>query len=79
MKIARTFTIDYSLAVKLQKKPNQSETVSRALRKYLSEDGVYDLTDVTTFSLIGVLQARFDHDSPEAKLLVALIAMCKQS
>ena len=79
MKIARTFTIDYNLAVELQRKPNQSETVSRALRKYLGEDQEYDLSDASIWELIGSLQSRFERDSPEAKLIVALIAMCKQS
>ena len=79
MKIARTFTIDYNLAVELQRKPNQSETVSRALRKYLSEDDEYDLSDASIWELIGTLQSRFERDTPESKLLVALIAMCKQS
>ncbi len=38
MKVARTFTIDYDLAQKLKKKPNQSRIVTKAVRRYLAKD-----------------------------------------
>lgn len=79
MKIARTFTIDYNLAVELQRKPNQSETVSRALRKYLSEDGEFNLFDVPIMQLLATLQSRFDQFDAEYSLIQTLIAMCKPS
>ena len=79
MKIARTFTIDYNLAVELQRKPNQSETVSRALRKYLSEDDEFNLFDVPIMKLLATLQSRFDQFDAEYSLIQTLIAMCKPS
>ena len=79
MRVARTFTIDIDLVQELRRKVNQSETVCRALRKYLSADEEYDLSDASIWELIGTLQSRFERDTPESKLLVALIAMCKQS
>ena len=60
MKIARTFTIDYNLAVELQKKPNQSRIVERSLRRYLSADEDYSLEEIPTKQLMAALHARED-------------------
>jgi len=79
MRIARTFTIDIDLAQELRRKVNQSETVNRALRKYMSSDDEFDLRDVTIRKLLAVLQSRFDQFEPEYSLIQTLIAMCKQS
>ena len=68
MRVARTFTIDIDLVQELRRKVNQSETVCRALRKYLGEDQEYDLRDVSIWELIGTLQSRFERDSAESKL-----------
>jgi hypothetical protein len=68
MKINRTFSIDIDLAQKLKRKANQSETICRALRKYLSEEGEFDLTSVPTLVLLTVLSTR--EISPQALALV---------
>jgi len=60
MKIARTFTIDYNLAVELQKKPNQSRIVERSIRRYLSAGEDYSLDEIPTRQLMGALQQRDD-------------------
>lgn len=79
MRIARTFTIDIDLAQELRRKVNQSETVNRALRKYLAENEGFDLRDVTIFELLGALQSRFNQFDAEYSLIQTLIAMCKPS
>ena len=60
MKIARTFTIDYNLAVELQKKPNQSRIVERSIRRYLSADEDFSLEEISTRQLMAALQQRDD-------------------
>ncbi len=52
MKINRTFSIDYELVVELKKKHNQSDTVNRAVRKYLDDS---DRPEVTEESLTSTL------------------------
>lgn len=60
MKIARTFTIDYNLAVELQKKPNQSRIVERSIKRYLAADEDYSLSEISTKQLMAALYARDD-------------------
>ena len=60
MKIARTFTIDYNLAVELQKKPNQSRIVERSIRRYLSADEDYSISEISSKRLLAVLSQRRD-------------------
>jgi len=60
VKIARTFTIDYNLAVELQKKPNQSRIVERSIRRYLAADEDYSLDEIPTRQLMAALQQRDD-------------------
>ncbi len=79
MRIARTFTIDIDLAQELRRKVNQSETVNRALRKYLASDDEFDLRDVTIGQLLAALQTRFDQFDAEYSLIQTLIAMCRPS
>ncbi len=52
MRINRTFSIDYELVVELKKKHNQSETVNRAVRKYLDDS---DAPEVSQESLTKTL------------------------
>ena len=52
MRINRTFSIDYELARELRKKVNQSETVNRAVRKYLDDS---ERPEVTEESLTSTL------------------------
>ncbi len=44
MRINRTFSIDIELATELRKKHNQSETVNRAVRKYLDNSEAVEVT-----------------------------------
>ncbi len=52
MRINRKFSIDYELVVKKKKKHNQSETVNRAVRKYLDDS---DAPEVSQESLTKTL------------------------
>jgi len=79
MRVARTFTIDIDIVQQLRRKVNQSETVNRALRKYMSDDDEFDFNDVTIRKLLAVLQSRFDQFDAEYSLIQTLIAMCKPS
>lgn len=79
MRVARTFTIDIELIQELRRKVNQSETVCRALRKYLSKDDKFNLFDVPIMQLLATLQSRFDQFDAEYSLIQTLIAMCKPS
>jgi metal-responsive CopG/Arc/MetJ family transcriptional regulator len=45
MRINRTFSIPVALATQLKKKHNQSETVTRALRKYLDDSERPEVTE----------------------------------
>ena len=79
MRVARTFTLDIDVVQELRRKQNQSETVNRALRKYLKDDDEFDFTDVTIRKLLAVLQTRFERGDAQHSLILALIAMCKPS
>ena len=73
MKVARTFTIDYDLAQKLKRKPNQSRIVTKAVRRYLAEDSQFTTNDIPTQVLMQLLLSR--HDCPkEIAVLIPLFA-----
>lgn len=63
MKVARTFTIDHYLVEELQKRPNQSLTVCKALRAYLDYDGKLMLNEASTIRLVKELSTRDDIDN----------------
>jgi len=63
MKIARTFTIDHHLYVRLKQTSNQSETVCKALRNYLEESSNLLLHDASTLRLVKELSIRTDIDN----------------
>jgi len=69
MKINRTFSIDYDLAQKLRNKPNQSQTVCKAVRKYLNNSQQLDERDLSTKRLLFELSQRADLPN-SIKLLV---------
>ena len=75
MRINRTFSIPVELVHELRKKHNQSETVTRALRKYLDNQGESSIEDATTSMLITELSMRFEPYSPEMELLKTLRAL----
>tara|TARA_Y100000401_G_C8239609_1_gene182350 strand:- start:25 stop:240 length:216 start_codon:yes stop_codon:yes gene_type:complete len=67
--------MDYDLVIQLAKRVNQSETVCKAVRKFLNGLEEYKLADVKTVSLLASLQARFPYGTTERNLIDALIAM----
>jgi hypothetical protein len=69
MKINRTFCIDYDLAQKLRNKPNQSQIVCKAVRRYLANMTEIDETDISTNRLLYELSQRADVPN-SIKLLV---------
>lgn len=75
MKVARTFTIDYDLAQKLKRKPNQSKIVTKAVRRYLAKDEQFTTNDIPTPVLMQILLSR--HDCP--KEIAALIQLLTHS
>jgi len=75
MRVNRTFSIPVDLVYDLRKKPNQSETVTRALRKYLDDTEEYTLNEASDIIILNELRLRFKPMSPEMELLKTLIAI----
>ena len=75
MRINRTFSIPIELVQDLKKKHNQSETVTRALRKYLDPSYEHTLNDSTTSMILRELQMRFEPKSPEYELVKSLLTI----
>jgi len=74
MRINRTFSIPIELVQELKKKHNQSETVTRALRKYLDNQGESSIEHASTRQLMAALTARTDIDGTLKKLLLHILA-----
>ena len=77
MRINRTFSIDYQIAINLKKKHNQSETVNRALKKYLEDEDTPTITDASEEELIQELRLRFGLGDAKSELLSTIRAMMK--
>ena len=75
MRVNRTFSIPIELVQDLKKKHNQSETVTRALRKYLDPSYEHTLNDSTTSMILRELQMRFEPKSPEYELVKSLLTI----
>ena len=75
MKVNRTYSMDYDLVIQLSKRVNQSDTVCKAVRKYLNEKDKFNLSDVPTSALIASLQSKFNQFDAEFTLIQTLIAM----
>jgi len=73
MRINRTFSIPVELVHELRKKHNQSETVTRALRKYLDNDQKTYAYDFDTRSLCIALKAKDDIDDSLRTLLLQFL------
>ena len=58
----------------IEKKHNQSETVTRALRKYLDPDTDSSIGDATTHQLMAVLTNRIDVDEGLKALLLQVLS-----
>jgi hypothetical protein len=77
MRINRTFSIPIELVQDLKKKHNQSETVTRALRKYLEDEETPTITDASEEELIQELRLRFGLGDAKSELLATIRAMMK--
>lgn len=75
MRVNRTFSIPVELVHELKKKHNQSETVTRALKKYLDPTYEHSLNDSTTIMILRELQMRFEPKSPEYELVKSLLTI----
>jgi len=75
MRINRTFSIPYDLAQDLKKKPNQSETVTKALRKHLNNEEVVTIVEASDVELINELRLRFGLMDAKSELLNTIKAM----
>jgi len=65
MRINRTFSIDIELARELRKKVNQSETVNRAVRKYLDDSDRPEVTEESlTNTLMWICSQLYTKDQP---------------
>ena len=74
MKSLKTYNLDHDVIQILQRQPNKSQFVCRAVRKLNKGDGT-SLQDFTDQQLIGALQSRFDQYSPQFQMLTTLIAL----
>ena len=74
MRVNRTFSIPVELVHELRKKHNQSETVTRALRKYLDNQGESSVEHASTRQLMAALTARNDIDDTLKALLLQILA-----
>jgi len=74
MRVNRTFSIPVELVHELKKKHNQSETVTRALRKYLDPGELKSIEDATTHQLMAVLTNRNDVDETLKALLLQILS-----
>ena len=74
MRVNRTFSIPVELVHELKKKHNQSETVTRALRKYLDNQGESSVEHASTRQLMAALTARNDIDDTLKALLLQILA-----
>jgi hypothetical protein len=77
MRINRTFSIPIEIVRELKKKHNQSETVTRALKKYLDPSYEHTLNDSTTIMILRELQMRFEPKTPEYELVKSLLTIIK--
>jgi len=73
MRMNRTFSIPIELVQQLKKKHNQSETVTRALRKYLDNQGESSIENASTRQLMAALLARNDIDETMKGLLLQIL------
>jgi len=75
MRINRTFSIPIEIVRELKKKPNQSETVTKALRKHLNNEEVISIVDASDIELINELRLRFGLMDAKSELLNTIKAM----
>lgn len=71
MKVARLYTMDLDNLEKLGRRVNKSETVNRAVRKYLNDKDAFRGLDCDTIDLIRWLLSK-DDISEQLKILLKL-------
>jgi len=80
VRVNRTFSIPVELVYELRKKANQSETVTRAIRKYLEkqhEDYVPTILEASEDELLQELRLRFGSGDAKSELLITIRSMMK--
>lgn len=75
MRVNRTFSIPIDLVHDLKKKPNQSETVTKALRKHLNNEEIVTIVEASDVELINELRLRFGLADAKSELLNTIKAM----
>ena len=73
MRITRAYTITPEVKRILDKKPNKSDFVCRAVTKLHNGGLEYALSDVSTLALLAALQGRTERGSTERDLIQTLI------
>jgi len=73
VRINRTFSLPYELVQELKKRHNQSETVTRALKKYLDPHPLLEVHDASSRQLMAALTARNDIDETLKTLLLQIL------
>ena len=73
MRVNRTFSIPVELVHELRKKHNQSETVTRALKKYLDPHSLLEVHEASSRQLMAALTARNDIDETLKTLLLQIL------
>lgn len=74
MKVNRTYSIDVNLVTQLRAKRNQSDTVCRALRLYLSGEDQYDLAQEDSRRMLRYLRHREDISEQLKAVILAELA-----
>ncbi len=73
LRINRTFSIPVELVHELRKKHNQSETVTRALKKYLNPHPLLEVHEASSRQLMAALTSRNDIDETLKTLLLQIL------
>ena len=71
MKVNRTYSIDVSLVSALRSKRNQSATVCKALRLYLTGEDEYSVSQVPSRQLLAALSSREDLSEQLKAVIIA--------
>ena len=74
LRINRTFSIPVELVHELRKKHNQSETVTRALKKYLDPHPLLEVHEASSRQLMAALTSKHDVDDTLKALLLQILA-----
>ena len=73
LRVNRTFSIPVELVHELRKKHNQSEKVTRALKKYLDPHPLLEVHEASSRQLMAALTSRNDIDETLKTLLLQIL------